>query len=576
MAEIRAQRRLAAILAADVVGYSRLMEHDEAGTLAALKVRRRDVLAPLVAQHHGRVVKLMGDGVLVEFASAVDAVQCAVELQKGFTGANQDVAEAHRIVLRIGINLGDVIVEGSDLYGDGVNVAARLEGLAEPGGIYISASVYDQVKRKLSSGFDELGPHKVKNIAEPVQIYRVRMGDRQAAQSTAQTQSKPSIAVLPFANMSGDAEQQYFSDGITEDIITELSRFRSLFVIARNSSFQYQDKAVDVRRVGRELGVHYVVEGSVRKMGDKVRITAQLIDAPSANHLWSERYDRNIDELFEVQDEVTRTIVATITGRLEDTEISVASRRVTGSMEAYDLFLRGVAAFRSFDEGANRRAREYFEQAIAIDPEFAVARANYSAALIVENGFDNTPLSIKEKALNHAQLAVRYDPLDSRCHSSLGWAYRFSNEFDLAILHMDEGLRLNPSDAGMLADMASILVIVGRAEEAVNSIKKAMELNPNHPEWYRGSLAMSLFAARRYEDTLKASAKLGRVKKPWQLAREAACLAQLGRTDDAKAVAREVLRLQPDFRIMKEIPTYKFKEDTRHIRDAMLKAGLPE
>ncbi len=576
MAEIRAQRRLAAILAADVVGYSRLMEHDEAGTLAALKVRRRDVLAPLVAQHHGRVVKLMGDGVLVEFASAVDAVQCAVELQKGFTGANQDVAEAHRIVLRIGINLGDVIVEGSDLYGDGVNVAARLEGLAEPGGIYVSASVYDQVKRKLSSGFDELGPHKVKNIAEPVQVYRVLMGERQAAQSTAQTHTKPSIAVLPFANMSGDAEQQYFSDGITEDIITELSRFRSLFVIARNSSFQYRDKAVDVRRVGRELGVGYVVEGSVRKMGDKVRITTQLIDAQSANHLWSERYDRGLDDLFAVQDEVTRTIVATLTGRVEDAEIRSASAKPTDNPHAHDCLLRGIEHFRGYGADDNRRARELFETAISLDPRFALAHAYHAMALLAEHSYESAPTEISDKALASALAAVRLEPSEGRCHASLGLVYSCRKEYDLAIQHLERGTVLNPNDANGFAQLGATLATCGRAVEAIALISQAMRLNPFHPEWYWFSLATAFYAARRYGEALDANRKIAYATRAWNRARVAACLAQLGRLDEARAETAEVLRLKPDFSILAEMPHYEEPADAEHVLGGMRKAGLPE
>ncbi|HEX6093330.1 MAG TPA: adenylate/guanylate cyclase domain-containing protein, partial [Dongiaceae bacterium] len=291
MAGERVQRRLAAILAADVVGFSRLMEADEAGTLAALKARRKDVLEPLVARHEGRVFKVTGDGVLVEFASAVNAVQCAIDLQQAFGDANGDLPEERRIVLRLGVNLGDVMVEGGDLYGDGINIAARLQALADPGGILVSATAHDHVKNKLKAGFDDLGPQALKNLAEPVRAFRVAGISAMAAAPAKAPANKPSIAVLPFTNMSGDPEQQYFSDGITEDVITELSRFRSLFVIARNSSFQFRDKAVDIRRVARELGVQFVVEGSIRKLGGNLRITAQLIDAATGNHLWAERFD---------------------------------------------------------------------------------------------------------------------------------------------------------------------------------------------------------------------------------------------------------------------------------------------
>ena len=320
MAEERAQRRLAAILAADVVGYSRLMQLDESGTLAVLKARRSEVLKPAVSRHHGRIVKFMGDGVLVEFPSAVDAVECAVVLQKTMEAANADRPEDRRIVLRVGINLGDVIVEGTDLYGDGVNVAARLEAMAEPGSVYLSQTVFGHVRGKLELGFDDLGEHKLKNMEEPIRVYRVSNSSAEAKADNAISTSKPSVAMLPFTNMSGEPNQKYFSDGITEDIITELSRFSSLFVIARNSSFRYRDSSLDMKRVGRELGARYLVEGSIRRLGSKVRITAQLIEAATDRHLWAERYDRTIDDLFEVQDEVVRAVVTTLEHRIADGE----------------------------------------------------------------------------------------------------------------------------------------------------------------------------------------------------------------------------------------------------------------
>src|SRR5262249_55299885 len=326
-AEERAQRRLAAILAADVVGYSRLMEQDEAGALTALKERRKSILLPLVAKHSGRIVKMMGDGVLVEFASAVNGVACAAELQKRMASANVSLSDDRHIVLRIGINLGDVMVEGGDLYGDGVNIAARLEGIAEPGDVLISGTTYDYVKNKVDLGFDDLGTQTLKNIAEPVRIYRIAGTPRVSVARPIVATDKPSIAVLPFVNMSGDPEQEYFSDGITEDIITELSRFRSLFVIARNSSFAFKGKAAKVQEIAKELGVAYVVEGSVRKTATRIRITAQLIDAANGTHLWAERYDQGLEDIFAVQDEVVRTVVATVAGRVEVAGAQFAKRK---------------------------------------------------------------------------------------------------------------------------------------------------------------------------------------------------------------------------------------------------------
>ena len=341
MAEERVQRRLAAILAADVVGYSRLMERDEAGTLAILKDRRKNVLEPLVARHQGRVFKVTGDGVLVQFGSAVDAVQCAVDLQQAMAASSEDLPDDRHIVLRIGINLGDVILDGNDLYGDGVNIAARLEGIADPGGILVSGTAYDHVKNKINVGFDDLGVQSLKNIHEPVRVYRISGTPRVSIAGPDVTSGKPSIAVLPFNNMSGDAEQQYFGDGITEDIITELSRFRQLHVLARNSSFRYRGQDVDVVRAGRELGVQYLVEGSVRRIGDRIRITAQLVEAESGHHVWAERFDRKQEELFAVQDQVVRTIAGTLVGRLNAAGVERAKRKQPASLVAYECVLRG-------------------------------------------------------------------------------------------------------------------------------------------------------------------------------------------------------------------------------------------
>jgi adenylate cyclase len=337
------ERRLAAILAADVVGYSRLMEQDESDTLATLKARRKEVIEPLVAQYQGRIFKFTGDGVLVEFGSAVNAVQCAIDLQHGMATANANTAEARHMVLRIGVNLGDIMVEADDLYGDGVNIAARLEGIADPGGIVLSGTAFDHIKNKVRGGFEDLGTQTLKNIAEPVRVYRIAGTPRVAIPASKGATDRPSIAVLPFTNMSGDPEQAYFSDGITEDILTELSRFRALSVIARNSSFRFRGEDVDVVRVGRELNVQHVLEGSVRKIGDKIRITAQLIDATNGSHMWAERFDRPQDEIFTVQDEVVRIIVGTLAGRLQAVDVAKALRKPPASLAAYDCVLRADA-----------------------------------------------------------------------------------------------------------------------------------------------------------------------------------------------------------------------------------------
>ena len=577
MVEDRVRRRLAAILVADVVGYSRLVEADEAGTLAELKERWKAIVQPVVRAYGGRVVKIMGDGVLIEFASAVNAVSGALEMQEKFAAANGTLPDTRQIVLRIGINLGDIVGEGSDVYGDGVNIAARLEALAEPGGICISGKVYEEARGKVQVSFEDMGEQALKNIAAPVRAFQTRTGIP-APQPIAEVAipSKPSIAVLPFANMSGDPEQQYFSDGITEDIITELSRFRTLFVIARNSSFQYHEKGVDVRRVARELGVRYVVEGSVRRMGGRIRITAQLIDAVPGNHLWSERFDRDIVDLFAIQDEVTQTIVATVTDRLEEAEIRNSTARRTNSLPAYDCYLRGVGLLRGYGADNNRRARELFEQAVRLDPEFAVAHAYLALSLLVENGYGSAPDAIKERALDTALTAVRLDPRESRCHQNLGQVYRFRAEFDLAISHMKKSIDLNPNDANGIASYGAVLSLAGRAADGIELIKTAMRLNPYHPDWYWGALAAALYAGRRYDECLEVNKKIQGGKHHWQLARSAACLVRLGRLEEAHNVASEILRLKPDFHLRVEMPSYKHQADADHLIDAMRQAGLPD
>jgi TolB-like protein/class 3 adenylate cyclase len=384
MAEQRTQRRLAAILAADVVGYSHLIEQDELGTLTALKRRRTSILQPLVEEHHGRIIKVMGDGVLVEFASVVNAVACAFELQKRMAAANEAVPENRHIVLRVGINLGDVVVEGGDLYGDGIIVAARLQEVAPPGGICVTGKVYDEVRRKLDVTFEDAGEQTLKNIADALHVYRIggsRVSEIQPRHLP--LPDKPSIAVLPFTNLSGDAEQQYFSDGITEDIITELTRYRQLFVIARNSSFAFRDKPVEITEVGRRLGVHYVVEGSVRKGAGRVRITAQLIDSATGNHLWAERYDRDVEDVFAVQDDVTQSIVAALFGQVQDAGAQRAKRKRPESYAAYDYLLRGLELQQRQGKENLSAARHMLAKAIEIDPNLAVA---YAYMALVDQG----------------------------------------------------------------------------------------------------------------------------------------------------------------------------------------------
>jgi adenylate cyclase len=375
MTEERVQRRLAAVLAADVVGYSQLMGQDEAGTMATLKARRKAVLEPIVARHHGRIFKVTGDGVFVEFGSAVNAVQCAVELQHGMAAANGDLPEARHIILRIGVNLGDVMVEGGDLYGDGVNISARLKGIAEPGGVLISGTAFDHVRNKVNTGFEDLGTQTLKNIAEPVRIYRVDGTPRVPVTAPKVATDKPSIAVLPFANMSGDPEQEYFSDGITEDVITDLSKISDLHVVARNTVFTYKGKPVKVQQAAQELSVRFVPEGSVRKAASRVRVTGQLIDGKDGNHVWADRYDRELTDIFAIQDEITRAIVDQLKVKLLPEERMAIEATPTENVETYTYYLRGRQFFHEWTKSYLLLARRMFSKAVELDSSYARAYA---------------------------------------------------------------------------------------------------------------------------------------------------------------------------------------------------------
>jgi TolB-like protein len=569
------ERRLAAILAADVVGYSRLMEQDELGTLAALKERRKGILEPLVAQHHGRIVKVMGDGVLVEFASAVNAVACAVELQKAMAKANDDRPPDRRIGLRVGVNLGDVVVEGGDLYGDGVIIAARLQAMAEPGGVCVAASVQEQVGTKLPIAFDDLGPCDVKNISRPIQVFRVRVEIQEAEQPRIRPPApdRPSIAVLPFTNMSGDPEQQYFSDGITEDIITELSRFRELFVIARNSSFRFRDKSVDVKRIGRELGVGCVVEGSVRRAGNRIRVTAQLVEVTTGSHLWAEHYDRDLQDIFAVQDEIAQTVVATLVGRLTASGADRARSKPTEHWAAYDFFLQGRECVNRYDV---ETAEPLLRRATELDPDFAQAHAML-ARLYVFRFFSNGRAELLRDALVHAKTAVSLDEHDARCHWALATVYLFMKQLDLAGVHYSKAVALNPSDTDATSGYAHWLARMGRTSEALEKLDIAVKCDPFAPDWYWELRAVPLLQEKRYEEFLENSNHISR-HQVWHHPYLAAAYAHLGRFEEAKASAAEVLRLKPDYssKWIIAMEPYKNPADLEHLLDGLRKAGLPE
>ncbi len=579
MAEERAQRRLAAILAADVVGYSRLMQLDEAGTLATLKARRSAVLQPVVSKHHGRIVKLMGDGVLVEFGSAVDAVECAVQLQKAMDTANAGVPEDRRIALRVGVNLGDVIVEGSDLYGDGVNIAARLEALAEPGGVVISRTVFEHVDGKLPVRFEDQGERTLKNIARPMRVYRAQWeaGPASVGQQPAPTPfglpDKSSVAVLPFINMSSDAEQEFFADGLTEDLITDLSKVRGLLVIARNSSFSYKGRSVDIRSIARELGVRYVVEGSIRRASTRVRINAQLIEAASGSHIWAERFDRDLADIFLVQDEVVGKIVSALAGALPS--VHVLPKRRTTNIEAYDLFVRGRSLAMLQD---TREARALLGKAIELDPDFAAAHA--WLAISYQFGwmyYGEDREGHRMLARSAAQQAMSLDPENADAHIVLGWLRAYEGALAEGVAEVEMGLRINPNHAEGWLVLADLRVSQGRAAEGIDCVRNALRLNPHPPGYYYWPLGWAQYAAGRYQDAVE-TLRHESARAPIARRILAAALAQLGRMAEAREEARKFLVEFPHFSAQQWGSTQPFHNDAdrRHFIDGYIKAGLPE
>jgi adenylate cyclase len=582
------QRRLAAILAADVVGYSRLMADDEAGTLAALKQHRRTLIDPAIARHNGRMVKLMGDGALVEFASVVDAIACAAEIQEAMAEHNAGVAEARAIVFRIGINLGDVIVEGDDIYGGGVNVAARLEGLAEPGGICVSGTAYDTAHDKLDLTFESLGEQQVKNIDQPVRTYRVVFGAGRGRptgpSSLLELPDKPSLAVLPFSNMSAEPDQDFFADGICEDIITELSKFRTLFVIARNSSFAFKGQAVDVKEVSAKLGVRYIVEGSVRRAGGRVRITAQLIDAVDDSHIWAERYDRDLEDIFAVQDEVTRAIVAAVEPQLASSERLRARRKPTDSLGAWECYQRGLWYLHQYREEDNKEALSFLARAIELDPTFATAHAGLAFALYYEVilGFSRDGPGDLAKALAAGTAAVRLDENDPFAHVALGRVHTAKGEHDEAIECCNRAIALNPNYASAYFGRAHSLWMSGRPAEALLSHDEAMRLSPRDPlMWaFQASRAIALILLERYEEALDYARRAQRHPNTalWAFMPEVSALGLMGRLDEARGALERVHRLKPDVTcsFATQVLPFSRAADREHFVRGLLLAGVPE
>jgi len=586
MAEARVERRLAAILAADIAGYSRLMGVDEEGTLSTLKACRRELIDPKMAEHHGRVVKTTGDGTLVEFASAVDATRCAVEIQRAMAERNAAIPEDRRVEFRIGINVGDIIVDEGDIYGDGVNIAARVESLASPGAICLSEDAYKQIKGKLSLDVSDMGEQHLKNITQPVRVYGVRLNDVPARLALA-LPDKPSIAVLPFQNMSGDPEQEYFCDGITEDIITELSRFSDLFVIARNSSFQYKDRAIDLRQVGRELGVRYVLEGSIRRSVDRVRITAQLVDAGTGAHRWAERYDRELKDVFAIQDEVARTIAAILAAHVNKAEAERALLRPPSTWQAYDYYMRGAAAWVSFLSSWKienlKKTRQWLEGSLSVDSKYARAYALLASTHRVAwlNPLNDEYMSppALDRAIQLARTAIELNPDLPEAYAELAYTIVRKREFDAAAAAVERVIALNPNFADYR--VSCVFQLLGEQSKAIEAAKAQMRLDPFYPHFAPLMLGEALYLVKQYREAQHwLWEAVGRAPNhQYGHAWLAATYAQLGLLEDARAQGAEVLRLNPKYSINglhRKTSPFKRTEDMDHLADGLRKAELPE
>lgn len=583
----RVERRLAAVLAADVVGYSRLMGIDEEGTLARLKAVRKTLVDPTLATHRGRIVKTTGDGMLVEFASAVDAVRGALDVQRSIAEWNGSRPDDQRIELRIGIHVGDIIVDDNDIFGDGVNIAARLEGIAEPSGVCISDDAYRHVRGKVDVACDDMGPQHLKNIAEPVQAWRVRLTSQTAsvAQQAASEPKplplpdKPSIAVLPFQNMSRDPEQEYFADGIVEDIITALSRFKSLFVIARNSSFTYKGRAVDIKQVGRELGVRYVLEGSVRRSGNRVRITAQLIDAETGSHLWAERYDRDMADIFAVQDEITDAVAIAIEPAVTQMEQSRAVRKPPESLSSWEAYQRGAWHLGRIGTAENETAKTFFRRAIDLDASFAPAYAGLAQTILCEAWlYQIKSMNVAlDEAFPEAQKAISLDPLDAVAHVGLGFGLFFRGDHAGALAEARKALMINPNYAAAHQLLGSTFVFSGCPREGIESLRMAMRLDPNDLQRHFRlvHISMGYYFLREYAAAVETALEAVRSYPDLGPRSLAAALGQSGRFDEAKQALQKAIATAPksfDMYVRHRAPWFR-PEDHTHMLEGLRKAG---
>jgi adenylate cyclase len=577
------ERRLAAVLAADMAGYSRLMEADERGTLARLMTHRSELIDPAIAKNQGRIIKTTGDGMLVEFQSVADAVKCAVEVQERMKRRNADVPEDRRIQFRIGINLGDIIFDEGDIYGDGVNVAARIEQLAEVGGICVTQAVYEQVSDRLDVAFEELGEKTLKNLSRPVRVWRVLLGGARLAEAgqaaAPQPVVKPTVAVLPFANMSGDPEQEFFVDGLTEDIITELSRRHELFVISRNSTFVYKGQAVNLRAVAQKLGAQYIVEGSVRKAGDRVRVTVQLIDTATDAHIWAERYDRRLDDIFALQDEVTAAIAATLPGRVEAAQHDRLARKTTRNMAAYECVLAAKVLHHRATPTDNERAQELIARAIELDPDYAHAHA-WRGCILGQAwvyGWCADRNATWEEVVAALEKALTLDDNDADVHRILAAINVNRGDLAKARYHQERAFSLNPNYDLVVVQQGEILTWLGRPEEGIEWIRRAMKLNPHHPERFWSHLGRAYFTARRYPEAIEAFMHMSKLDV-LQHGFLAAAYGWLGDRTAAEAHVARIRALDPAFDLETFLGTmhYAREEDLSHLRDGLVRAGIAD
>jgi adenylate cyclase len=625
------ERRLSAILAADVEGYSHLTGQNQETSTATLRVYRA-VVEESISAHRGHIFSGAGDGVIAEFPSVVEAIRCAVEIQNEIAERNTSVPEDGRMQFRIGVNFGEVIAEENSRYGSGVNLAVRLEQLANPGGVCVSQPVYDQVRKIVEIPFEDIGERHLKNISEPVHVYRILpaprpqfdrflsriwrsprlstaagvvlmllalaagavylrqpaalwdtlLGDRGAQRG------QPAIAVLPFVDISPTHDQQYLADGITEELIIGLAKFPELIVMARNATFAYKDKPIDVRQVGKDLNAQYVVEGSLQRSDQNVRVTAQLIDATTGRQIWADRYDRQVDNIFAIRDDITRSIAGTlgsIAGVVAFAEAARVSAQNPNSFTAYDYVMKGWYAYNKFTREDNAAARKFFEQAIKIDPDYARAYAGLAWTYELDYDFEWTDDDKRslELALENANTAVRLDPSDEEAQWGLGWAYLYQRQHENALAHYKRARELNPNDAEVLAEMGNFLIYNGQPKQAIDQVKEAIRLNPNHYEWYVYYVGWAYEEAGMPEEAIKVFEQAIDLKNPdeeqlWYLPTIAAAYAELGRMDDAHEVVKTVLSRDPTFSIAKKVSRYpyKTKELAERYANALRRAGLPE